>query len=87
MAQPSQLISPPPANDDLNDNQNYCQSHAFSLYLVGDIILMGLTCLSTLHTRPSILMSWSRDSPSGRILSLIFLSMGICPFPKIWSTL
>lgn len=29
----------------------------------------------------------SKDSPSGCSLSLIFLSTGIWPFPRIWSTL
>lgn len=51
-----------------------------------DFIFSKHTCLSTLHTRPSMLMP-SRESPSGCSLSLGFLSTGICPFPRIWSTL
>lgn len=44
------------------------------------------TCRSTLQTRPSILMS-SKMSPSDSSFSRIFLSRGIWPFPRIWSTL
>lgn len=44
------------------------------------------TCLSTLQTRPNILMS-SKMSPSDSSFSRIFLSSGIWPFPRIWSTL
>lgn len=44
------------------------------------------TCRSTLQTRPSMLIS-SSISPSDSSFSRIFLSRGIWPFPRIWSTL
>lgn len=44
------------------------------------------TCFSTLTTRPNILRS-SVVSFSAVFFSRFFLSVVICPFPRIWSTL